>query len=165
MSLENLDPYKKSKITAVFRGFLWAACGESTIENPGSEDTNEVTQTDDNPQDAEANQGDEDTSETNTLGQSSLPTWAAYRQMFLDETLEHSPQVDCDDLYLSAPLDRLYGIHFIMISHPSNEEQWLDERLSYMKSLFEPERIQFATKYIEDFSDCATVSPNFWASK
>ena len=158
MVLPPLHLRKSSKITCVFIGLLLAACGDSTTNDSEAENSEETSQAEVGEQDDAAEVDDSLPEETPTLDGFTLPTWATCRQMFLDETLDESSQEQCDDLYLSAPLERLYGIRFIMISHPSNEEQWLDERLSYMKSLFEPEGIQFATKSVEDFSDSVVSS-------
>jgi hypothetical protein len=149
----------------VYTGFLSLAlllsgCGES--EDGSDVPTDETSETNsggevsedlsDNPQNTTDTEVEDSTP---NLDDTSLPTWAMCRQMFLDATMDNDTETICDGLYLEAPLERLYGIRFIMIRTQEDQESWLDERMDYMQALFEPEGIRFSAKSIEDFSDTA----------
>ena len=116
----------RRNITIAFAALILTACGDANIDGAAQDSTEEVSQAAGGDQVDETSLDEDLIDETHTLDEPSLPTWAACRQMSLDESLDSSTKTICDDLYLSAPLERLYGIRFIMISHPTNEEEWLD---------------------------------------
>ena len=112
---------------------LCAGCGESQTDSDASTDESSESgsedETTDNPSDDSEDTTNPDNGEIEesnpNLDDTSLPTWAMCRQMFLDATMDNDTETICDELYLEAPLERLYGIRFIMIRTQEDQEAWI----------------------------------------
>ena len=160
-------PISRFRCPALFCTLLLlGGCGATGDDDSQNESGDETSlEQSDEQEDGASNTGSDETSDNDVtseetqpnLDDTSLPTWAMCRQIFLKDALDDDTKIICDDLYLEAPLERHYGIRFIMIRSQEDQDTWLYERMDYMQALFEPEGIRFSTKSVEDFS--ATVAP------